>query len=169
MRRSNDQKVQKVVPFDWKPSFKSCPCRNPTIWWEKTSRQKKFHFWPRLSISIKWSVYTLVYTFTENSQESTTGWIIDPSASIWAYLQVKHMKIIKHGLRVPEWTPGDKTLSWRRPKKIVNILSLLGKTPSRKNVLQSSILVARRQMRTLCALPWHSARNALKTSRYSGR
>ena len=114
MRRSNDQKV---VPFDWKPSFKSCPCRNPTIWWEKTSRQKKFHFWPRLSISIKWSVYTLVYTFTENSQESTTGWIIDPSASIWAYLQVKHMKIIKHGLRVPEWTPGDKTSVMETSKK----------------------------------------------------
>ena len=136
---------------------------------EKTSRQKKIPFWPWLAITIKWSVSYLVSCFCKNSQESMTGWIVDPSVSIWSFFQIKHMKIIKHGLRAPEWVPGDKTWIMKTSKKIIKILSLLAKILSRKIVLIRSILVARRQMRTLYSLPWHSARNALKTSRYSGR
>ena len=71
-------------------------------------------------------------------------------------------------LRSPEWTPGDKTLIMETPRKIIKILSLLAKILSRKFVLLSSILVARRQMRALYSLPEHSARNALISSRYSG-
>ena len=71
-------------------------------------------------------------------------------------------------LRSPEWTPGDKTLIMETPRKIIKILSLLAKILSRKFVLLSSILVARRQMRALYSLPEHSARNALISNRYSG-
>ena len=131
--------------------------------------KKKFHFWPRLAITIKWAVYLLVYFFSEISQESTTGWIVDPSGSIWTFFQIWHMKNIKHCLRAPEWVPGDKTWAMKASKKIVNILRLLEKILSRKYVLQSSILVARRQMRTLRRCKTPSARNALISSRYSGR
>ena len=164
MRRPNDQKA---VPFDWKHSFKSKSVSKSKDLVRKRVGQEKFHFWSRLVISINRFVSCLVSCITENPQESTTGWIVGPSASIWSSFQVKHMKIIKHCLWTPEWVPDDKTWVMKTSKKIINILRYLEKILSRKIVLQSSILVARRQMRALHRHPTPSALNAHISSRYS--
>ena len=41
----------------------------------------------------------------------------------------KHTEKYTDDLRSPEWTPGDKTLIMETPKKIIKILSFLGKNP----------------------------------------
>ena len=109
------------------------PCRNPRIWWENESANKNPFLTMTFSISIKWFGYGLGYCIAENPQESITGWIVDPSVSIWAFFQIKHMKIRQHGLRAPEWVPGDKTWVMKTSKKIRQYFESSCQNPKSKN------------------------------------